>query len=61
MADPVRALTHWRRSRHETTREIVRDRLPPEAEKAMLLMSQRIVRLEMVIAALARAARDGDG
>lgn len=63
MADPVKALTHWRRGRDlvraEHTREIVKEELPPNAKAALIMMANRIERLETVIADLAaRALRD---
>jgi hypothetical protein len=63
MADAVKALTHWRGGRTlvraEHTREVVKEELPENARKAMLMMAERIDRLEHVIADLAaRALRD---
>ncbi len=62
MADAVKALTHWRKAgrevRHEHTRE-VREELPDNAKAAMIMMADRIERLERVLADLAaRALKD---
>ena len=63
MADPVTALTHWRRGRDQThtehTREVVKHELPDGAKNALIVMAERIERLERVIASLAaEAARE---
>lgn len=63
MADPVTAITHWRRGRdqHHTehTREVVSQELPDGAKNALIMMAERIERLERVIASLAaEAARE---
>ena len=63
MADAVKALTHWRRGRDvvrtDHTREVVKEELPENAKAALIMMAQRIERLEGVIADLAaRALRD---
>ena len=63
MADPVKALTHWRGGRREVvrsehTRE-VREELPENARSAMIQMANRIERLEWLLADLAaRHLRD---
>jgi hypothetical protein len=59
----VKALTHWRRGRDvvrtDHTREVVKEELPENAKAALIMMAQRIERLEGVIADLAaRALRD---
>ncbi len=63
MADPVKALTHWRRGRdverHQHTREVVRQELPQAVQEAMVMMAERIVRLERVIGELVDEAKKG--
>lgn len=50
MADAVKALTHWRRGRDvertQHTREVVRQELPEAAQAALVMMAERIVKLE---------------
>jgi hypothetical protein len=59
----VKALTHWRNARREVvrsehTRE-VREELPENARAAMVMMAERIARLEAILADLAaRALKD---
>ena len=64
MADAVTALTHWRQRRDvvrsEHTREVVKEELPENARHAMMLMAERIERLERVLARLAIEARKTD-
>lgn len=64
MADPVKALTHWRRGRdqHHTehTREVIKQELPDGARSALIMMAERIERLERVIASLAVEAMKAD-
>lgn len=60
MADPVGPLTKWRRPREivkERTREVVIPQVPPDVEKSLSALKDRVERLEGVIAALASAAR----
>jgi len=61
MADAVKALTHWRQRRDivrsEHTREVVKRELDDGAKQALLMMAERIERLERIIAALALEAR----
>lgn len=71
MADAVTALTHWRRAsretRHEHTKEIVKEALPEQARAALVRMAgeldeskARIERLERMISALAVEAMRAD-
>jgi hypothetical protein len=60
MADPVKALTHWRKNAREVRHEHTREELPESAKAALIMMAQRVERLEAVIADLAaRALKDG--
>jgi hypothetical protein len=70
MADSLtktKALTHWRRNGRDTrlehTREVVKEELPENARKALLMLAEkyddsqkRILRLERLIGSLAHEA-----
>lgn len=60
MADAVTALTHWRQRRDvvrsEHTREVVKSELDDGARQALVMMAERIERLERILAGLAREA-----
>lgn len=60
MADPVTDITHWRRSRDQHTREVIKQELPEGAIAALIMMADRIERLERVIAVLAAEAERED-